>query len=144
MWQLSLFLMLNVNLQSCTETELILQNEEKTYNIDFFNILFHSKEDRMIACKFLEESEKIELEEEPLIENAYYIYIDNQLLQERLVDEDLARVNVSFAGYRHDLNKQEVLTISEYQSENKKNRSIAIISGFFGLFLICAFVAWRL
>ena len=48
---MSLFLL--VSIVSCNEEVLILQDEYNLYNIDFFNLIFYSDENRIEACKYL-------------------------------------------------------------------------------------------
>ena len=143
MW-VSLLLWSSVSLVRCDETQLLFMNEEVQIQTDFFNILFYEEEGRQKACEYLEKAEVIQLEEEIMAENAYYIYTDEVLLQSKLIDEGLARVNIEFEGYLHKLQKEEVIVVAQSEKIKRENPSIWVISGLFVLCILCAFLAIKL
>lgn len=141
MWILSLLLLTNVNYKVCDETRLVFENEEKEYQIDFFNVLFYDEQSRLKACEYLKESSLIELQEEPNAENAYYIYVNDQLFQTKLIENKWARVNVNFEEYLHDLKQKEVIVSADYDLPKRENASLWVLLGLFLLLCLCGFLA---
>lgn len=143
MW-MSLLLWVNVSLARCDETQLVFMNEETQIQTDFFNVLFYDESGRQQACEYLKKAEIIQLEEEVTMDNAYYIYIDEVLLQSKLINEGVARVNVEFEGYLHKLQKDEVIVIAQNEKPERENSSLWVLSGLFLLCILCAFLAIKL
>ena len=63
---LGLLFMQSVEYVECNQNYLILTDEQTTYHIDFFNVIFYKEENRLEACRYLEDAEKSEIEEENL------------------------------------------------------------------------------
>ena len=132
---LGLLFMQNVEYVECNQKYLILTDEQTTYNIDFFNVVFYKDENRLEACRYLEDAEKIEIEEEKYVSNAYYIYVDGKLLQEIIVDEELGKQNIHYVEYLHNFEKKEQKVIANYENMSRNNRSFYIL-GFLFLFVM--------
>lgn len=141
MLALSLLLLFNVQYTACDTNQLIFTQEEKNYSIDFFNVLFYDEQSHLKACEYLKNSDVIELEEEPLVENAYYIYTDGKLFQSVIIEKGWARVNMEFKGYLHSLKSEEVIVLANYEKVNRNNLSLWILSGLLILFCLCLFLA---
>ena len=132
---LGLLFMQSVEYVECNQNDLILTDEQTTYNIDFFNVVFYKDENRLEACRYLEEAETIEIEEEKHVSNAYYIYVDGILLQEIIVEEELGKQNIHYVDYLHNFEKKEQKVIANYENISRNNRSFYIL-GFLFLFLM--------
>lgn len=132
---LGLLFMQSVEYVECNQNDLILADEQTTYHIDFFNVVFYIDENRLEACRYLEEAETIEIEEEKHVLNAYYIYVDGILLQEIIVEEELGKQNIHYVDYLHNFEKKEQKVIANYENISRNNRSLYIL-GFLFLFLI--------
>ena len=132
---LGLLFMQSVEFVECNQNYLILTDEQTTYNIDFFNVIFYKEENRLEACRYLEDAEKIEIEEEKYVSNAYYIYVDGILLQEIIVDEELGKQNIHYVEYLHNFEKKEQKVMANYENISRNNRSFYIL-GFLFLFLM--------
>ncbi len=132
---LGLLFMQNVEYVECNQKYLILTDEQTTFNIDFFNVIFYKEENRLEACRYLEDAEKIEIEEEKYVSNAYYIYVDGKLLQEIIVDEELGKQNIHYVEYLHNFEKKEQKVIANYENMSRNNRSFYIL-GFLFLFVM--------
>lgn len=139
MFILSLLFMQSVEYVECNHEYLVLSDEEITYNIDFFNVIFYEEENRLEACRYLKEAERIEIEEEKYVYNAYYIYVDGLLLQEIIVEEELGKQNINYVEYLHDFEKEEQRVMANYEIVHRNNRSIYIL-GFLFLFLILSII----
>lgn len=135
MFVLGLLFMQSVEYVECNQEYMIFSNEENTYNIDIFNVVFYEENGKMEVCKYLSEAGIIEIEEEKYVPNAYYIYLDGKLLQEIIVEEGLGKQNIHYIGYLHNFEMNETHVMSEYRKENNENRSIYIL-GFLFLFLL--------
>lgn len=135
MFILSLLFMQSVEYVECNQEYLILMDEETTYHVDFFNVIFYKEENRVEACKYLENADKIEIEEEKYVSNAYYIYVDGLLLQELIVEEELGKQNINYVEYLHNFEKKEQKVIANYENIKRNNRSFYIL-GFLFLFLM--------
>lgn len=131
---MSLFLL--VSIVSCNEEVLILQDEYNLYNIDFFNLIFYSDENRIEACKYLNNGE-ITIEKEPLAKESYYIYVDNQLIQEIAVENEWAKTNLNYPEYLHIIEKDETIIVNTDVEIERNNYSIIILLSLFFIFLIC-------
>ena len=134
MFILGLLFMQSVEYVECNQKYLILTDEKTTYNVDFFNVIFYKEENRLEACRYLEEAEIIEIEEEKYVSNAYYIYVDGILLQEMIVEEELGKQNIHYVEYLHNFEKKEQKVIANYENMSRNNRSFYIL-GFLFLFL---------
>ena len=132
---LGLLFMQSVEFVECNQKDLIVTDEQTTYHIDFFNVIFYKEENRLEACRYLEEAETIKIEEEKYVSNAYYIYVDGILLQEIIVDEGLGKQNIHYVDYLHNFEKKEQKVIANYENISRNNRSFYIL-GFLFLFLI--------
>ena len=53
MFILGLLFMQTVEYVECNQEYLILMDEETTYHVDFFNVIFYKEENRVEACKYL-------------------------------------------------------------------------------------------
>lgn len=132
---LGLLFMQSVEYVECNQENLILTDEQTTYNIDFFNVIFYKEENRLVACRYLEEAERIEIESEKHVSNAYYIYVDGILLQEIIVDEELGKQNIHYVEYLHNFEKKEQKVMANYENMSRNNRSFYIL-GFLFLFVM--------
>ena len=132
---LGLLFMQSVEFVECNQKDLIVTDEQTTYHIDFFNVIFYKEENRLEACRYLEEAEIIKIEEEKYVSNAYYIYVDGILLQEIIVDEGLGKQNIHYVDYLHNFEKKEQKVMANYENISRNNRSLYILGSLF-LFLI--------
>lgn len=125
----------SVEYVECNQEHLILIDEEITYDIDFFNVIFYENSGREEACRILQDAKTIVIEEEKIVDNAYYIYVDEKLLQEIIVEKELGKQNIKYVGYLHNFEKNEHNVVADYQHKNRNNRSFYIL-GFLFLFLL--------
>lgn len=130
---MSLFLLANV--VSCNEEVLILQNEYNVYNIDFFNLIFYSDEKRIEACKYLSNGE-ITIEKEPLAIDGYYIYVDNQLIQEIAIENEWAKIILNYPEYLHIIEEDKSVVITKDVHISRNNHSITLLLSLFFVFII--------
>ncbi len=130
---MSLFLLVNV--VSCNEEVLILQDEYNLYNIDFFNLIFYSDENRIEACRYLNNGE-ITIEKEPLAKDGYYIYVDNQLIQEVAVENEWAKIILNYPEYLHIIEEDEVKVVTADVQTSRNNYSIIVLFSLFFIFII--------
>lgn len=128
MLYLSLLLLVSVEYSQCDENHLVFTSPQNTYEIDFFNVLFYDEHSRLEACNLIQKASTIELERELLAKDAYYIYIDDRLLQKVVIDQELARVNINYPEYLHQFEKDEVITVAQYEQMNTNNSSIIVLS----------------
>lgn len=134
---MSLFLFVNVIV--CNEEVLVLQDEYEVYDIDFFNLVFYSDEKRIEACKYLYNGE-IKLEQEPLAKDSYYIYVDNQMIQEIAVEKQWAKINFNYSEYLHIIEKDEVISVSYNNEVVRNNNAIIFLVSIFLCFLLSLFL----
>ena len=130
---MSLFLLVNV--VSCNEEVLILQDEYDLYNIDFFNLIFYSDEKRIEACKYLNNGE-ITIEKEPLAKEGYYIYVNDQLIQEIALKNEWAKINLNYPEYLHIIEEDEIMVVNTNMKTERNNYSIITLLSLFFIFVI--------
>lgn len=135
MLTLSLLFMQSVEYVECNQNYLILKDEQMTYDIDFFNVIFYEDDSRIEACRYLNEADTIEIEEEKYVLNGYYIYVDGKLLQEIIVEKDLGKQNIHYVGYLHNFEDKEQKIMANYENMNRNNHSFYVL-GFLFLFLL--------
>lgn len=136
MLALTLMLMINVEMVKCDSQSLQFKDENNIYDIDFFNVHFID-ENRTQACEYLTKQQNIQLEKEPLAQNAYYIYIDEKLFQEILLEKEWAKVNLNYPEYLHQIKTEHVRVNAFVSMVSIKNHSFFILSGLFILVLLC-------
>ena len=108
---------------------------------DFFNILFNGKDERISACQYLLQTHEIELEQEPLAQNAYYIYVDEKLFQEVAVEKGWARINLNYPEYLHEIKEETREVNAKEHTVNVNNASLFILCTLFFLILLCGGIA---
>ncbi|MGN1343223.1 MAG: hypothetical protein ACI4U3_01495 [Traorella sp.] len=128
--------MINVEMVKCDSQSLQFKDENNIYDIDFFNVHFID-ENRTQACEYLTKQQNIQLEKEPLAQNAYYIYIDEKLFQEILLEKEWAKVNLNYPEYLHQIKTEHVRVNAFVSMVSIKNHSFFILSGLFILVLLC-------
>lgn len=136
---LGFFNLKDVTLMSCGN-ELEFKHNGQVMKTYFFNLLFFDDHVKH-ACAFLEEKE-IELIEEPLVDNAYYIVVDGELFQKIAIDQQWARVNENYDGYLFDLSEKEIIVSTSFKSVHQENSSYLVLSILLVLWVGCTWL-WR-
>lgn len=130
-----------VTLEKCNEKQLIFLQDEQIIEADFFNIIFHDPAARVHACEMIENADKIKIEKDKLIqEENYYIFLDGKLLQEILIQEDMAEIMIDYPDYKYisQMQKKEITAVmSEPVRMINTNRSWIIL---ISLVTICIFL----
>lgn len=142
---LSLLLFSTIQIESCGES-VTLMHQNQRMTIQLFNILYNDQESIEKACSYLEKADKIELIEEPLVKDAYYIKVDGQIFQEIIIEQDWGRIEVAFPEYLY-LNEKEEEAISVMSHAVVKTtsfHSIGILVGMAFLVGILLIIGYKL
>lgn len=137
---LSLFLFIGVEYSVCDENKLIFKEDNQIYDIDFFNLIFVDDKSRSLTCEYLSQANSIEIEKEPLAQNSYYIYVDDKLLHEIVIDQGWAKINLNYPEYLHQIKKNDEVISLNVNQYNKNNRSFYILTRLLFVFVGCLFI----
>ena len=134
---------------SCNETNIQLKDEQNTYDVKLFNIYLKQGQPQYQVCELLEDASNIEIEFDPLIEiseplNAY-IFIDGELLQEKIIKQELGYSkidNPNYLYYHQMQSEQKVINhqVVESATITKKIKySFLLICYSITLFCVCIY-----
>ena len=105
-----------IKLKSCEKEHIVVQEKDEPFEITLFNL----KTDDAgwtKACSLLADAEKIEMEIDPSTQVseplAVYIFVDDELLQKRLIQENNAYTLIHNPEYLYE---KELLAIEESES----------------------------
>lgn len=116
---------------SCENNQIQIQYEENWYDFELFNVLLN---DDTNVCPYLEGKIEIEFENQAKIAQPLsgYLFVNEKLLQTRLIEEDKAVVKIANPNYKYqfDENEEMVMADENIKKDNKqtsKSRDTALM-----------------
>lgn len=116
---------------SCENNQIRIQYDENWYDFSLFNVLIKEESD---ICAYVEGEVKVEFEpmvkiEEPL---SGYLFVNGELLQKTLVEDEIADIKIKNPNYKYDLEVKKEQVLSDSVDNKKKtysmqSRNIALI-----------------
>lgn len=103
---MSLLLLSNqevAEVEKCDENDLFLLVNDQLIEADFFNLIFYSAEKRNVMCEYLLNAEKVSVVKDKQSSTqdvvAYYLFVDESLVQEIAIQKNLARIAIHSPEY---------------------------------------------
>ncbi len=125
----------------CGNNEVEIMYENNWYSIELFNVFV---EDGVNVCEYVG-GENYSVEFEPLVALTQpyqaYVFIDDELLQQKLIEEEKATIKINNPNYAYVLTEKdlavEVIAEAEEEKEySSRNTAIYIIIGWIVILVI--------
>ncbi|NBK96867.1 MAG: hypothetical protein EOM50_02385 [Erysipelotrichia bacterium] len=103
----------------CSNNQIKVEYEDTWYDVSLFNVFLKEDSD---VCSYLTGDVSIEFDSYVKIENPLnvYVYANDVLLQQTLIDEQLASIKIDNPKYKYPLIKKEESVMKEVTQANEQ------------------------
>ncbi len=100
----------------CEKNAIKVKYEDHWYALTLFNVVIQEKSD---VCSYLEGEVSIEMDPYVKIENPLnaYVYVNDVLLQQILIDDGVAQIKIDHPKYQHHLTAKHLPIMKEVDEE---------------------------
>ena len=122
-----------VDVYSCENNTLRIKQDANWFNVKLFNV---NLDENTNICTYINGEVSVEFEEAIQFKEPYevYVFVNDTLLQEKLIDEEKATIKINSPAYKYDLNKQKEMVMAEIKEEDIDVLSSSRISA---ILLLC-------
>lgn len=130
-----------INEYTCEKNNIKVAYDNVWYDVTLFNVFIEEDSD---VCSYLDGELSIEFDSYVKIENPLnvYLFVDDELLQQLLIDHQEASVKIANPKYKYPLEKKDTKVMNEieenHQVKEKFSNSKKIAFAFIGIWvLVC-------